>query len=99
MGVFSAYVIFINKLYIMAKIVRLTESDMTKLVEKILSEQVTNKKIPNGAVRTTPAEEFIGNLYKIADKYRKVNIILTFDGKYIVGTETNTGQKYTITVT
>jgi hypothetical protein len=83
----------------MKNTVRLTESDLNRLIERIVSEQVPQQKRNVGAVRSTPAKDFIQTLYDIADKYKKVNITLNFDGKYIVGTENNSGQKFMITIT
>ena len=78
------------------KIVRLTESDMNKLVKKIIKEDESSE---SGPVRPYSAKDFISALYDIADKYGKVDIKLTYDGKYISGVENNTRQKFTVTIT
>lgn len=80
----------------MAKIIKLSESDLNRLVKKVLQEDQSES---TEYIKTVPAKSFIEDLYSIADKYGKVNITLTFDGKYIVGKESNTRQKYTITIT
>ena len=82
----------------MDNVKKITESELNKIVRKVIKEQ-QRKTPPRGAVMTTPAKEFIQGLYDIADKYGKVDIKLSFDGKYITGMETNTRQKFTITIT
>ena len=39
---FSEIWVFINKIYNMKKVVKLSESDLTKIIHKILNEQTTN---------------------------------------------------------
>jgi len=76
--------------------IRLTESDLNRIVKRVIKEDQLETM---GNSQTVPAKHFIETLYGIADKYGKVNIDLTYDGKYIVGTETNTRQKFKITIT
>lgn len=76
----------------MAKIVRLTESDIERLVKKVVKEE-------NESSQTVPAEKFIESLYNIASKYGKLEpVTMKYDGKYITANYQN-GKSVRITIT
>ena len=79
------------------KVLKLTESDLNNLIGRIIKE--SQPELTGNPSPTIPAEKFIEMLYSIADKYGKMQITLSFDGKYVVGTETNSRQKFKITIT
>jgi len=76
----------------MSKIVRLTESDIQRLVKQVMKEE-------NESSETIPAKQFIEQLYNGASKYGKLidTITMGYDGKYITA-QYGSGKKVRITI-
>jgi len=64
------------------KIVKLTESDINRLVKKVINEDSLEGEMAN--IQTMPAAHFIETLYEISEKNPQMKVCLTFDGKYLV---------------